>query len=136
MFQGDTLVPFLFIIVLDYATRQAIDGREEEIGFTFKSRRSRRVKQEMITNFEDDIALLSDQIKQTQELLNRAEKKCQKVGLGINAKKTKFMAYNIQEELELKLLDGTKLKEVNDFKYLRRKYGNQISQGTSRAVSS
>ena len=35
----------------------------------------------------------------------------------INAKKTKFMAYKI-EELELKLLDGTKLKEVNDFKYL------------------
>ena len=28
------------------------------------------------------------------------------------------MAYNIEEELELKLLDGTKLKEVNDFKYL------------------
>ena len=27
------------------------------------------------------------------------------------------MAYNIQEELQLKLFDGTKLKEVNDFKY-------------------
>ena len=41
-----------------------------------------------------------------------------KVGLNINAKKTKFMAYNIEEERELKLLDGTKLKEMNDFKYL------------------
>ena len=28
------------------------------------------------------------------------------------------MAYNIEEEIELKLLDGTKLKEVNDFTYL------------------
>ena len=38
--------------------------------------------------------------------------------MGINAKKTKFMAYNIEEELELKLLHGTKLNEVNDVKYL------------------
>jgi len=30
--QGDTLAPFLFIIVLDYALRKAIDGREEELG--------------------------------------------------------------------------------------------------------
>ena len=29
--QGDTLVLFI-IIVLDYAMRQAIDGREEELG--------------------------------------------------------------------------------------------------------
>ena len=86
--------------------RQAIDGRKEQLGFTLKNRRSRRVKPEMITDqdFADHIALLSDQIKQAHELLNRAKKECQKVGLGINAKKTKFMAYNIEEELELKLL--------------------------------
>ena len=41
-----------------------------------------------------------------------------KVDLGNNAKNTKFMAYNIEEEIELKLLDGTKLKNVNDFKYI------------------
>ena len=43
VFQGDTLVSFLFIIVLDYAMRQATDGREEELGFTLKNKRSRRV---------------------------------------------------------------------------------------------
>ena len=32
--QGDTLAPFLFIVALDYALRCAIDGREEELGFT------------------------------------------------------------------------------------------------------
>ena len=32
--QGDTLAPFLFIIVLDYALRKATDGKEEELGFT------------------------------------------------------------------------------------------------------
>ena len=65
----------------------------------------------------DDIALLSDQIKQTHKLLNRVGKECQKVGLGINAKKTKLMAYSIEEEIDMKLLGGTKLKEMNDFKY-------------------
>ena len=68
---GDTLALVLFIIVLDYATRQAIDGREEELGFTLKRRRSRRVKPEIITNLDyaDDISLLSDQ-KQAHELLH------------------------------------------------------------------
>ena len=40
--QGDTLAPFLFIIFLDYAIRQAITGREESLGFTIKPRRSSR----------------------------------------------------------------------------------------------
>ena len=40
--QGDTLAPFLFIIVLDYALRQAISGRELELGFTITPKRSRR----------------------------------------------------------------------------------------------
>ena len=35
--QGDTLTPFLFITVLDYATRQATDGGEEQLGFTLKT---------------------------------------------------------------------------------------------------
>ncbi|CAH1266644.1 Hypp3470 [Branchiostoma lanceolatum] len=31
--QGDTLAPYLFVIVLDYTLRVAIEGREEELGF-------------------------------------------------------------------------------------------------------
>ncbi len=30
---GDTLAPYIFVIMLDYALRQAINGREEELGF-------------------------------------------------------------------------------------------------------
>ncbi|CAH1257030.1 Hypp1771 [Branchiostoma lanceolatum] len=36
--QGDTLAPFLFVVALDYALRCAIDGREEQLGFTLKRR--------------------------------------------------------------------------------------------------
>ena len=39
--QGDTLAPFLFIIVLDYALRKAINGREQDLGFTLKPRKQR-----------------------------------------------------------------------------------------------
>ena len=32
--QRDTLAPYLFIIVLDYYLRSAIEGKEERLGFT------------------------------------------------------------------------------------------------------
>ena len=46
-------------------------------------------------DFADDIALLSNQIREAQELLDRVETECKKVGLHLNAKKTEYMAYNI-----------------------------------------
>ena len=38
--QGSTLAPFLFVIVLDYALRTAIDGNEH-LGFTFQEQSCR-----------------------------------------------------------------------------------------------
>ena len=88
--QGDTLAPFLFIIVLDYALRKAISGREQELGFTLTPRKSRRHSAVVLTDLDyaDDISLLSDNVEQAQELLNRVEPECAKVGLRLNAKKT------------------------------------------------
>ena len=40
--QGDTLAPYLVVIVLDYALRRAVSGRETELGFTLVKRQSRR----------------------------------------------------------------------------------------------
>ena len=74
--QGDTLAPYLFIIVLDCALRRAIEGKEEELGFTVTHRKSRRVGPEMKTDFgfADDIALVSDLVHQAQEMLIRVER--------------------------------------------------------------
>ena len=118
--QGDTLAPFLFIIVLDYALRKAMDGKEDDLGFTITPRRSRRHPKEVLADldFADDIALLSDEIEQAQELLLRVERECKKVGLGLNAKKTKSLAYNIQNPIPLHTADGTELEWTDDFKYL------------------
>ena len=97
--QGDTLAPFLFIIVLDYALRQATDGPGAELGFIVTPRRSRRVQAVRITDldFADDICLLSNQIDEAQQLLQRIEVECSKVGLGLNSRKTEFMTYNVPE---------------------------------------
>ena len=63
--QGDTLAPYLFIVALDYAMRQAI-GNESNPGFTLDRSRSRRHPAKVIcdTDFADDIALLSNTLEQ------------------------------------------------------------------------
>ena len=60
-------------MILDYALRKAIKGREEELGFTIVPRRSRRVHPIVLTDlyFADDIALISDSVRQASELLRR-----------------------------------------------------------------
>ena len=116
--QGDTLAPFLFVIVLDYALRKAIDSREEELGFTLVPRKSRQVSPVTITdmNFADDIALISNTVEQAQELLLSVEE-CLKVGLQLNTKKTKALGYNINDT-SVRTRDVTALKVKSDLKYL------------------
>ena len=116
--QGDTLAPFLFIIVLDYAMRKALaDGKEEELGFTITPRKSRWHKKDVLADldFADDISLLSDAIVQAQEILLRVEHECNKVGLGLNGPKTKYLTYNIEEgHAPLHTRDKTILEEKKD----------------------
>ena len=77
--QGDTLAPFLFIIVFDYALRWALNGYEEQLGFTISPRRSKSQSAVTLTglDFVDDIALLSDKIEQAQNILSRLQGECQ-----------------------------------------------------------
>ncbi|XP_038050883.1 uncharacterized protein LOC119724034 [Patiria miniata] len=117
--QGDILAPFLFIIVLYYALRKAINIREEELGFTIVPRKSRRLSHVMITDmdFAYDIALVSNTVEQARTLLLSVEEECLKVGLQLNTKKTKVLAYNISGTAVC-TRDGTTLKVESDYKYL------------------
>ena len=59
--QGDTLAPYLFIIVLDYVMRMAIGEDKDMLGFTVTPRRSRRQPVAVgVIDFANDISLLSD----------------------------------------------------------------------------
>ena len=118
--QGDTLAPFIFIVVLDFALRRAISGHKVDLGFTLTPRRSSRYPAVALTDldFADDISLLSNSTSQAQELLSRVEMECNRVGLSLNARKTEVITYNVPDHVPLTTLEGRPLKEVNDFKYL------------------
>ena len=78
--------------------------------------KSRRYPAVVLTDLDyaDDISLLSDNVEQAQELLNRVELECAKVGLRLNAKKTEV---NVPREHQpLTTAGGIVLKEVLDFK--------------------
>ena len=69
-------------------------------------------------DFADDIALLSELINQAQDLLTSVESSAAQIGLVMNAKKTKVMAYNQDDEVKIITRDGSQLEVVQDFKYL------------------
>ena len=118
--QGDTLAPYLFALVVDYAMRETIQCDEEKLGFEIHPRKSRRHPAITVTDmmFADDIALLSNEIAQAQELLSRVETEAAKIGLHLNAKKTEVMTFNYEDPVEVFTLNGSKVKVVDNFKYL------------------
>ena len=118
--QGDTLAPYLFVIVLDYILRKTFEGRETELGFTLHRQRSRRVPAVCVTDldFADDIAVITEEISQAQEILTSLELEAENVGLACNTKKTEIQCFNQEEHICLKAKNGKNIKEVSNFKYL------------------
>ena len=115
--QGDTLAPYLFIIVIDYVMREALAGRD--VGFTLRKRKSSRHPEVKIsdTDYADDLSLLTDTIDQAQEFLLSLESAAAAVGLHLNEGKTKFMATGY-EDPSLVSTSGRQLEWVEDFVYL------------------
>ena len=93
--QGDTLVPYLFIICLDYVHRTSIDKIREN-GFELTKKRSRRYPATTITDadYADDIAILANTPDQAETLLHSLERAAASIGLYVNAQKTEYMCYN------------------------------------------
>ena len=119
--QGDTLAPYLFVIVLDYVMHQTLEGREEELGFQLERRKSRRIGPKVITDldFADDIALITEEIHQAQEMLDALEREAAKVGLYCNADKTEYQTFNQDlEQNPIFSYQGKQLTVVSNFKYL------------------
>jgi len=117
--QGDTLAPFLFIIIIDYIMRETTIGYEH-MGLTLhKTTARKRYHPENFltdTGYADDLSLLSNTFKEAQEFLTRLEEAASRVGLFMNEKKTEVMAFNTQGTLTS--MSGSVIKQVDDFKYL------------------
>ena len=117
--QGDTLAPFLFIIVIDYVMRTSVDSMKES-GLLYQPRKSSRHPALYITDadFADDIALLSDNLAGAQALLSSLESAANCAGLHLNESKTECMPINVRNNQEIRTLSNNILKCVEDYKYL------------------
>ena len=115
--QGDTLAPFLFIIVLDYVLQntEATTGLE-----THPNERLPDL------DFADDIVLLDQSEIEAIQHFQTIEVAAKKVGLSINYEKTKVMIRNItntrtevkEGKTVIKVAENKYLDIVDDFKYL------------------
>ena len=100
--------------------RKAMGGKEEELGFKLHLRRS-RIHEPVIltdTDFTDDIATISEEMEQAQNMLRNIEIEGAKVGLRLNAKKTEMMLFNQNVQMDAMSRDGNKIKAVDNFTYL------------------
>lgn len=120
IFQGDTLAPFLFIVVLDYTLKQAFNVSESNTGVVIQPRRSRRIPEIRIRDlaYADDIALLNTSLQLAENLLQCVEQSASHVGLYLNANKTKVLTSNVNNDYIIKTVGGEKLEHVTNFKYL------------------
>ena len=69
-------------------------------------------------DFADDIALVSDGIKEAEEILRRVELSAKSIGLIMNTGNTKYMSYNNNQQFDIMTIDGSYLKRVEDLKYI------------------
>ena len=72
--------------------RKTYQNREVELGFQLRKRQRRRMTPITITdlNFADDLALITEEKEQAQDILNILEHEAGKVGLHCNAKKAEI----------------------------------------------
>ena len=118
--QGDTLAPYLFVVVVDYVLRAAIT--DDGVGFMIQILLSRRHPAKFATDldFADDIALLSGTMASAQTPLTAVEENAAAVGLRINMKKTGYIRigdFFSDSHPTLRVSSG-EIAEVTDFRYL------------------
>jgi hypothetical protein len=89
--QGDTLAPFLSIMVLDRVLKRALDS---DPSFGFRPHSGPRSPAIRITDlaYADYVAFIASSFDSAQNMLNSLQSEALAVGLRMNAKKTKVLA--------------------------------------------
>ena len=103
--QGDTLVPYMYIIYLDYILRTSNDLMKEN-GFILKKCKKQMVPAEAIMDADNinDMALLADTPNQTESLLDILGQVAGSISLHVNADKTEYMCF--KQEGNISTLSG------------------------------
>jgi exonuclease III len=127
--QGDVLAPFLFIIVIDYITRESAGdfgylthkgNDQDKSGRQLRSTTRQPDYKVNDLNFADDVSLLENEAFKAQQQLDALQAKARTTGLEINVKKTEQMRLNQPEGAPAPnlVIDGEEIAIVEDFKYL------------------
>ena len=89
--QGDTLAPFLFILLLDWVLHVAVP--DEGNGFLLARRVGRRSPEQSVSvlGYADDLALVSSTTAGAQAMFSSLVSTARRIGLQVNSVKTKVM---------------------------------------------
>ena len=117
--QGDTLAPYLFVIVVDYVLRVAIQDNSD--GFIIQKHLSRRHMAKYVTDLDlaDDIVLRSGTMTNAQTLLTAIEQNAAAVGLHVNLQKTEYIRIGdfSGDNHPTVRVSGGDIADVSDFRY-------------------
>ena len=122
--QGCLLSPFLFLLVINWIMKTTTTGRNNGIQWTLWT--------SWMTDFADNLALLSHNHNQMQDKTTRLETISARTGLKINTKKTELMKINTTANTPVTVA-GKPIKEVESFVYLGSVVDKQ--EGTDRDVA-
>ena len=115
--QGDTLSPFLFIVLLDYALKKKL---QDDVGFVFRNRNDSRHPAIHIgaLAYADDICLLAESIDDVESSFHRLECSAAKIGLTINHNKTKAMNFWQVYVRQVRFRNSDQVDSCDKFEYL------------------
>jgi len=108
--QGCVMSGFLFLLAIDWVMSRTTEGRRTGIRWKFTS-----ILEDL--DFADDIALLSSRYIDIRDKTNRLADEAARVGLKINAKKSKVMRVNAKNDQRIEI-NGEQVEEVEEFVYL------------------
>ncbi|KAF0023158.1 hypothetical protein F2P81_023788 [Scophthalmus maximus] len=108
--QGCLLSPFLFLLCIDWITKQTISNNKNGNQWSLTEHLHN-------LDFADDIALLSHTHQQMQDKTTRLETTAAELGLKVNGPKTKTTRIN-NKSMNSITLEGHALEEVNKLTYL------------------
>ena len=115
--QGDTLSPYLFIVLLDYALKKSL---QDDVGFVVRKRNSRRHPAVYVgvLAYADDICLLAESIDDVECSFHRLETSAAKIGLTINYNKTKVMHLGQAFVRRICFVNGDPVDSCDKLEYL------------------
>ena len=115
--QGDTLSPYLFIFLLDYALKKTL---QDDVGFVVRKRNGRRHPAIYIGVLActDDICLLAESIDDVECSRHRLETSATEIGLAINHSETKVMHLGQASVRHVRFANCNPVDSCDTFEYL------------------